>query len=134
MDAADTVFFKPVLDLTKEATAAYDKANPASRNHGWLSRGVWCRRGKRAKTDQRTALVVVVVLAAGPRLTFGFRDYREKQQAKRFVTLLQQRNYPAAYELWGCTPTSDCPSYTVDKFWRTGVLRVRTPTLRSCES
>jgi outer membrane protein len=28
MDAADTVFFKPVLDLTKEATAAYDKANP----------------------------------------------------------------------------------------------------------
>lgn len=29
MDAADTVFFKPVLDLTKEATAAYDKANPA---------------------------------------------------------------------------------------------------------
>ena len=28
VDAADTVFFKPALDLTKEATAAYDKANP----------------------------------------------------------------------------------------------------------
>jgi outer membrane protein len=28
IDAADTVFFKPALDLTKEATAAYDKANP----------------------------------------------------------------------------------------------------------
>ena len=28
VDAADTVFFKPALDITKEATAAYDKANP----------------------------------------------------------------------------------------------------------
>ena len=28
VDAADTVFFKPTLDITKEATAAYDKANP----------------------------------------------------------------------------------------------------------
>jgi outer membrane protein len=28
IDAADTVFFKPALDITKEATAAYDKAYP----------------------------------------------------------------------------------------------------------
>jgi outer membrane protein len=28
VDAADTVFFKPVLDITKETTAAYDKAYP----------------------------------------------------------------------------------------------------------
>ena len=28
VDAASTVFFKPALDITKEATAAYDKANP----------------------------------------------------------------------------------------------------------
>jgi hypothetical protein len=70
----------------------------------------------RARLIKRAALVVVVVLAAGAALYFGFRDYREKQQAKRFVTLLQQKNYPAAYELWGCTPTSDCPSYTEDKF------------------
>lgn len=28
VDVADTVFFKPALDITKEATAAYDKANP----------------------------------------------------------------------------------------------------------
>jgi len=28
IDAADTVFFKPALDLTKEATTAYDKAYP----------------------------------------------------------------------------------------------------------
>jgi outer membrane protein len=29
VDAADTVFFKPALDITKETTAAYDKAYPA---------------------------------------------------------------------------------------------------------
>jgi len=29
IDAADTVFFNPALDITKEATAAYDKAYPA---------------------------------------------------------------------------------------------------------
>ena len=28
VDAADTVYFKPALDITKEVTAAYDKANP----------------------------------------------------------------------------------------------------------
>ncbi len=28
VDAADTVFFKPALDITKDATAAYDKAYP----------------------------------------------------------------------------------------------------------
>jgi outer membrane protein len=28
LDVADTVFFKPALDITKEATAAYDLANP----------------------------------------------------------------------------------------------------------
>jgi len=28
VDASDTVFFKPALDITKDATAAYDKANP----------------------------------------------------------------------------------------------------------
>ena len=71
---------------------------------------------KRARRIKRVALVVVVVLAAGAALYFGLRDFREKRQAKLFVTLLQQGNYPAAYALWGCTPTSTCPSYTVDKF------------------
>jgi outer membrane protein len=28
VDAADTVFYKPALDITKDATAAYDKAYP----------------------------------------------------------------------------------------------------------
>ena len=71
---------------------------------------------KRARRIKRVALVVVVALAAGTALYFGFRDYREKQQAKLFVALLQQKNYQAAYTLWGCTPTSTCREYTVDKF------------------
>lgn len=71
---------------------------------------------KRARLIKRTALLVLVVLAAGAALYFGFRDYREKQQAKLFVALLQQKSYPAAYALWGCTPTSPCRSYTMDKF------------------
>ena len=29
MDASQTLYFKPVLDLTTEAIAAYNKANPA---------------------------------------------------------------------------------------------------------
>jgi outer membrane protein len=28
IDVSNTVYFKPTLDLTKEATAAYDKAFP----------------------------------------------------------------------------------------------------------
>ena len=30
VDAANTIFFKPVLDFTAEATAAYDKSFPAA--------------------------------------------------------------------------------------------------------
>lgn len=30
IDAADTIFHRPTLDLTKEATEAYDRAHPAS--------------------------------------------------------------------------------------------------------
>jgi outer membrane protein len=29
IDVTNTVFFKPALDVTKDATAAYDKAYPA---------------------------------------------------------------------------------------------------------
>ena len=29
IDAAQTLYFKPALELTAEATAAYNKANPA---------------------------------------------------------------------------------------------------------
>ena len=71
---------------------------------------------KRARLIKRIALVVLIVLAAGLALYYGFRDYREKQQAKLFVALLQQKDYQAAYALWGCTPKSDCRSYTLDKF------------------
>jgi outer membrane protein len=29
IDVSNTVYFKPALDITKDATAAYDKAHPA---------------------------------------------------------------------------------------------------------
>ena len=31
IDVSNTVYFKPVLDLTKDATAAYDKAYPVKK-------------------------------------------------------------------------------------------------------
>ncbi len=44
IDASQTLYFKPTLDLTTDAVAAYNKAYPAKPEAGWLSEnGAGCR-------------------------------------------------------------------------------------------
>jgi len=71
---------------------------------------------KREKIVRRVALVVLVVLVAGTALYFLLRNFRETRQANLFFELLARKDYSAAYALWGCSPTSPCRDYTMDKF------------------
>jgi hypothetical protein len=71
---------------------------------------------KRDKLVKRATLAVVLVLIVGGVLYFLLRNYRETRQAKLFFELLRKQDYAAAYELWGCNPTSPCRDYTRDKF------------------
>jgi hypothetical protein len=71
-------------------------------------------------------LTPLLVLVVGAVLYFVFRDFPEQRKAKRFVELLQQKDYKSAYALWGCTDANPCPQYAFDKF-----LEDWGPTVRS---
>jgi len=71
---------------------------------------------KREKLIHRVLLLLVLLVAAGTTLYFVFRNYLETRQAEQFFDLLRQKDYSAAYALWGCTPSSPCSSYTMPRF------------------
>ena len=71
---------------------------------------------KREKLIKRIALGFVLALILGGVSYFFLRNYRETQQAELFFELLRKQDYTAAYRLWGCTPTSTCRDYSMDKF------------------
>ena len=56
-----------------------------------------------------TAVIALVVY-------FSFRNWREEHQMSQFLSLLEQKNYQAAYEMWGCTPQTPCKYYPIEKF------------------
>ena len=71
---------------------------------------------KREKLIKRIALGFVLALILGGVSYFFLRNYRETQQARLFFELLRKQDYTVAYRLWGCTPTSPCRGYSMDKF------------------
>ena len=80
------------------------------------------KREKRWKWVIWTTLIALVV---GFSAYFYLRTYFEKQTMDRFLTLLKDRNYQTAYEMWGCTKESPCRDYAFEKFmedWGPGSL------------
>jgi hypothetical protein len=71
---------------------------------------------RRERIRKRVILAALALLVAGIVLFFVFRNYREKQQVKRLVTALAQKDYQAAYAMWGCTDQKPCPSYNFERF------------------
>lgn len=71
---------------------------------------------RREKIIKRIALVVISVAILAIVLYFLFRNYREERQVAQFLELLRQKDYHAAYRMWGCTPEQPCRDYAFDKF------------------
>jgi len=71
------------------------------------------QRERRRNRILISALVIAVVSISG---YFFFRTFFEKQTMNRFLALLKERNYPAAYEMFGCTPDAPCRDYSMQKF------------------
>ncbi len=96
------------------------------------------RRERVFKRIILAAVALSVVAAAG---WWFSRDFTEKRQIKRFVQLLEQKEYDAAYRLWGCDPAEPCRDYSLDKFmedWGPKGVYTRNQPLklaekRSCE-
>ena len=71
---------------------------------------------ERERRLKRVALALALVIVAGGTTYFFLRNYRETQQAKLFFDLLRNKDYTAAYALWGCTPATPCPDYSMARF------------------
>lgn len=65
---------------------------------------------------KRAILAAVTLAIAGGLLWFFFRHFREEAKLKEFVQDLRSKNYPAAYERWGCTQQVPCRDYSYQKF------------------
>jgi hypothetical protein len=80
------------------------------------------RREKRWKWFIGTILIVTIISTAS---YYFFRTYFEKKTMDRFLALLGEKNYPAAYEMFGCTKDKPCRDYAFEKFtedWGPGSL------------
>ena len=74
------------------------------------------RDARREKTVKWIVVSVLIVAVGAGLFWLFFRDWREDRQAKRFVQLLRQQDYRAAYELWGCSESHPCKDYPFPKF------------------
>jgi hypothetical protein len=97
---------------------------------------------RRGKIVKRSVISLFTLVVAGCALFFIFHNFREERQVKQFYTLLANKDYKAAYALFGCTDTSPCRYYGFDKFledWgpasgHNDVSNVRVSRSRSCGS
>lgn len=72
-----------------------------------------------ARRERRIKLIAVwsvSVLVVASVLYFTFRNWRQEQVVKQFITLINQQQYQEAYKLWGCTQDTPCKYYPPEKF------------------
>ncbi len=71
---------------------------------------------RREKLIKRAILAAIVVLIAGSVLYYLFKNFRQEHQVKHFYALLGEKNYAAAYVLWGCSQDKPCRDYSYQRF------------------
>ena len=62
------------------------------------------------------ALLWVADWGLGVNGTYNLRDWHEQYRAHQFFSLLGDKQYAAAYGLWGCDITHPCRDYSFQKF------------------
>ena len=63
-----------------------------------------------------TAITVISVLILGGILYGIFKNHFEEQQIKTFAARLEAKDFPGAYQLWGCSEAHPCADYPYEKF------------------
>ncbi|MFN7925105.1 MAG: hypothetical protein U0Q16_33720 [Bryobacteraceae bacterium] len=71
---------------------------------------------RRSRLLKRLAVAVLAGLVIAFAAWYFLRDYREKQRADEFLTLVRAGQLENAYKLWGCTEQSPCRDYPYQKF------------------
>jgi len=74
---------------------------------------------KDQKRENRNKLIVRTVIGlalVGGLFWYFARTFREERAVKHFVSLLEAKDYPNAYTMWGCTVQAQCRDYNFDRF------------------
>src|SRR5207245_8411673 len=70
---------------------------------------------RRIRIYKTLAITFVSLLIVAGVAYYIFHNYRQEQQVKQFISLLQQKNYQAAYDLWSRSE-SDRKGYPYESF------------------
>jgi hypothetical protein len=79
-------------------------------------------------------LLIILILILAALLTYKFYDFREERAATRFLTVLQQGDYPEAYRLWQPSPSYSYQDFLHDWGPEGDYGKVRTFRLLSSKS
>jgi hypothetical protein len=71
------------------------------------------KRNRVLKVTVTSLIAILVIALVG---YWIFKDYPEKQKAKRFLAEVNAHDYQAAYQEWGCTTQHPCPNYDYKRF------------------
>ena len=71
---------------------------------------------KREKKVKAIAITLLLLLVSGVCLYFYFRNWKEEQIVKQFLTALRGKDYQTAYRFWGCTLEKPCRDYRLERF------------------
>lgn len=71
---------------------------------------------KRERLIKRILLSLLTVMVVSVTLWFFFRDYREEGRIRDFLAALQRKDFPAAYEMFGCSQANPCRDYGYERF------------------
>jgi hypothetical protein len=99
-------------------------------------------QGRRAKTLKWLVLTAAVLLIASGFAYFQFRDYTEERKVRVFLQHLRDKDYKAAYALWGCTDANPCSQYPYEEFMKdwgpaspySAAERAHVSGMKSCDS
>lgn len=71
---------------------------------------------QRIRKIKITVVSLIVAVIAGGTLFYVFHNFREEQRGKQFFAALSRKDYKAAYAMFGCTETTPCTAYGMDRF------------------
>jgi hypothetical protein len=71
---------------------------------------------RREKIIKTVALSVIAAVVVGGVLFFVYHNFPEERRVDQFFALIDNRDYKAAYALFGCTEAKPCRYYPYEKF------------------
>ena len=83
---------------------------------GFLDASYGVKDERKERLIKRIVIWGLSAIVVGLILFFTFRNWSEEREIKRFLALLEQKQYQDAYKLWGCSQDTPCKNYGPEQF------------------